>query len=243
MVVKRRIDQLMVDRGAAPSREKARALLMAGAVLVDEVAVVKPGALVHEHATIRLKAKPMYVSRGGLKLAGALKSFQVDVRDLVALDVGASTGGFTDCLIQDGVRRVYALDVGYGQLAQRIRSDERVVVLERVNARHPFDLPEFVDIVTIDVSFISLTKIIPSVKRKLSPAGRIIALVKPQFEAERKDVGRKGIIRDPGTHSRVLGDMVLWAVKNKLRVRGLIASPILGSEGNREFFLLLHAME
>ena len=233
----------MVEKGFVPTRETARAFLMAGEVLVDEVPVIKPGALVQDHANISLKARRIYVSRGGLKLAGALKRFHIEIGELVALDVGASTGGFTDCLVQHGASRVYAVDVGYGQLDQRIRSHERVVVLERTNARYPFDLPEHVDIITIDVSFISLKKIIPSVKEKLARSGVIVALVKPQFEAERKDVGRKGVIRNPETHSRVLGDMVLWAIGNKLRVRGLIASPILGSKGNREFFLLLHPLE
>ena len=153
--------------------------------------------------------------------------------------MGASTGGFTDCLLQRGARKVYALDVGHGQLDYRLRQDPRVVVMERVNARHPFDLPEAVDMVTIDVSFTSLRLVLPSVAEHLKPGGRLIALVKPQFEARREQVGRRGVVKDPQVHAEVLGKMIVWSVENGFRLRGLVPSPILGDEGNREFFLLL----
>ncbi|MBI4337875.1 MAG: TlyA family RNA methyltransferase [Chloroflexi bacterium] len=236
---RRRLDRLLVERGLAPTREKAQALIMAGQVLVAGHAVTKAGTMVPADAEVAVKGTLPYVGRGGLKLAHALDAFGLDVRGLVALDVGASTGGFTDCLLQRGAARVYAVDVGYGQLAEPLRRDPRVVVMERVNARYPFPLPEPVDVVTVDVSFISLTKVVPSVAAHLKPGGPLLCLAKPQFEAERGEVGKGGVIRDPLVHARVLGRLLLWAVAQGYHLRGLTPSPILGDAGNREFFLLL----
>jgi 23S rRNA (cytidine1920-2'-O)/16S rRNA (cytidine1409-2'-O)-methyltransferase len=237
--MKRRIDLLLVERGLAPTREKARALLMAGQVLVGERPVTKAGALVADDAHVTLKQRLPYVGRGGVKLAHALDAFHLDVRRTVALDVGASTGGFTDCLLQSGAQRVYAVDVGRGQLDLRLRADRRVVVMEQVNARYPFSLPEAVSLATVDVSFISLAKVLPSVAQHVMPGGLLLPLLKPQFEAEREEVGRGGVVRKPQVHARVLGQFVLWAVERGWRVRGLASSPLLGDAGNREFFFLL----
>ncbi|MDO8491139.1 MAG: TlyA family RNA methyltransferase, partial [Dehalococcoidia bacterium] len=201
--------------------------------------VDKPGTLVPEDADIRLAERPLYVSRGGIKLAHALDAFGIDVTSLAALDIGASTGGFTDCLLQRGARRVYAVDVGYGQIDYRLRTDPRVVMMERLNARHPFSLPEPVDLVTVDVSFISVEMVLPNAAALLKPGGVIIVLVKPQFEAGREQVGKGGIVRDPQVHAQVLGRFISWAVAQGLRFGGLVASPIAGAEGNREFLALL----
>ncbi len=238
-VVRRRLDLMLVERGLAESREKARAMLLAGVVSMGGRRVLKPGSLVSEEEHISVREVLPYVGRGGIKLAHALDQFELDVSRKVALDVGASTGGFTDCLLQRGARKVYALDVGYGQLDYRLRSDPRVVVMERINARYPFTLPERVGLAVADVSFISLTKVLPSVEEHLSQEGIVLALIKPQFEARRGEVGRGGIIRDSRTHASVLGRFILWAVERRLRVLGLTPSPIPGSEGNREFFILL----
>lgn len=236
---KTRIDLLLVARGLAPTREKARALLMAGEVRVGDRAVTKPGVLVAPDAPVTLKERLPYVGRGGVKLAHALGAFHIDARRAVALDVGASTGGFTDCLLQHGAARVYAVDVGHGQVDFRLRTDPRVVVMEGVNARYPFPLPERVAIATVDVSFISLTKVLPSVAEHVVPGGLIIALLKPQFEGERGEVGRGGVIRDPKVHARILGRFIVWVVGRGWRLRGLVSSPLLGDAGNREFFFLL----
>ena len=238
---KMRLDRLIVEKGLAGSREKAQALVMAGQVLVGDRPATKAGHLVDQDEAITIIEGLPYVSRGGIKLAHALDQFQLDVSGKVALDVGASTGGFTDCLIQRGAQRVYALDVGYGQLDYRLRSDPRVVVMERVNARYPFSLPKKVDIATVDVSFISLTKVLLSVREHLRDGGYILALLKPQFEAQRREVGKGGIIRDPTLHARVLGRFILWAIEQRIRLMGLTPSPILGDKGNREFFLLLES--
>ncbi len=238
-VTKRRIDLLLVERGLAEGTERARALLMAGRVTVDGRLVDKPGTPVSAAAGIEVKAPPPYVGRGGIKLAHALDSFGLDVTGMTALDVGASTGGFTDCLLQRGAARVYALDVGRGQIDQRLRQDIRVTVMERVNARHRFELPETVDMATVDVSFISLTMVLPRVAEHMKPGGHIVALVKPQFEAEREQVGRGGVIRDPKVHAAVLSRLILWAIDQGFRLRDLTPSPILGDAGNREFFLRL----
>jgi len=238
-VAKRRIDTLIVERGLAESRAKAQALIMAGEVRVGENIVIKAGTLVSEDAEITVAEPLPYVSRGGIKLAHALDAFQLDVSGMVAVDIGASTGGFTDCLIQRGAKKVYAIDVGYGQLDYRLRRDARVVVMERINARYPISLPEKVDLATIDLSFISVTKVIPSAIKLLGDRGALLVLIKPQFEAKREEVGRGGIIKDPQLHARILGRFIKWAVAHNLRLRGLAASPILGSSGNREFFLRL----
>ena len=238
-VTKRRIDLLLIERGLAEGTGKARALLMAGRVTVDGRLVDKAGTPVPTNAGIEVEAPPPYVGRGGIKLAHALDSFGLEVAGMTALDVGASTGGFTDCLLQRGVTRVYAVDVGRGQIDQRLRQDVRVTVMERVNARHRFELPETVDMATVDVSFISLTMVLPRVAEHVKPGGHIVALVKPQFEAERAQVGRGGVVRDPKVHAAVLSRLILWAIDRGFRLRDLTPSPILGDAGNREFFLRL----
>ena len=240
---KKRLDALLVEREMVESRAKAQALIMAGEVLCRDAALTKPGALVAVDAPISIREKPPFVGRGGVKLAHALDAFGVSPEGLTALDVGASTGGFTDCLLQRGARRVYALDVGRGQLDYRLRQDDRVVVMERVNAHYPFDMPERVGIATVDVSFISLTQVLPNVTAHLEPWGGVVALVKPQFEARRREVRKGGVIKDPLIHARVLGRVIRWATEAGLRLRGITPSPILGAAGNREFFLFLSFYE
>jgi len=238
-LTKRRIDSLLVERGLVESRAKAQALIMAGEVVVDGKAVAKSGTMVAEEAVITVVEPPPFVGRGGLKLDYALDWFKLNVSSRVAVDIGASTGGFTDCLLKRGVKRVYAVDVGYGQLDYRLRQDSRVVVMERVNARYPINLPEKVDLATIDVSFISVEKVIPSVAQLMKTDGNLLVLIKPQFEARRREVGKGGIIKKSELHARVLGRFIAWVIKNKFRLGGLVASPILGASGNREFFVLL----
>lgn len=238
-MARRRIDTLLVTRGLAESREKARIMVMEGAVLVKNRTNVKPSTLVDEDVEIRLLQAPQFVSRGGLKLEHAIEQFGLDVSGSVAVDVGASTGGFTDCLLKRGASKVYAVDVGYGQLDYRLRQNPRVVVMERVNARYPFTLPEPVDLVTIDVSFISVEKVVPAVASPVKSGGYLIVLVKPQFEVGKGQVGKGGLVKDPLVHAGVLGRFVCWAVDHGLRLGGLVASPILGAEGNKEFLVLL----
>ena len=238
-MAKRRLDSLLVDKGLVESRAKAQALIMAGEVVVVGKTIIKPGTLVAEEAVITLLKPPPFVSRGGIKLDYALDQFQLDVSSRVAADIGASTGGFTDCLLQRGTSRVYAIDVGYGQLDYRLRCDPRVKVMERVNARYPVSLPEKVDLATIDLSFISVEKVIPSVVQLLKDDGYLLVLIKPQFEAKRNEVGRGGIVKQPIVHARVLGRFIAWLIDHGYRLGGLVASPILGASGNMEFFVLL----
>ena len=212
---------------------------MAGEVVVEGKTIIKPGTLVAEETVITIVEPPPFVSRGGIKLDYALDQLQLDVSSKVVVDIGASTGGFTDCLLQRGASRVYAIDVGYGQLDYRLRQDPRVVVMERVNARYPILLPEKVDLATIDLSFISVEKVIPSVAQLLNDDGYLLVLLKPQFEAKRGEVGKGGIIKQPIVHARVLGRFIAWMVDHGFRLGGLAASPILGASGNREFFVLL----
>lgn len=237
-----RIDKLLVDRGLADSRTKAQALVMAGSVLVDEQRVNKPSELFDPDASVRIKAdaSARYVSRGGIKLEAGLREFSIDVTDFVCLDIGASTGGFTDCLLQHGARKVVALDVGHNQLDWKIRNDSRVEVREGVNARHlqPTDFEQQFDVVTIDVSFISLTKILPAVVQLLKNDGRIIALIKPQFEVGKGEVGKGGIVKDSAQHQRVIGEVNAAAESLGLKVSGMIESPIKGADGNVEFLAL-----
>ena len=240
-MAKRRLDALLVDRGLADSPEKARALVMAGQVTVDERPAPKAGSLVAEDASLAVDLGPRYVSRGGEKLEHALISFGIDVSGLVAADIGASTGGFTDCLLQHGAERVYAIDVGRAQLDYKLRGDTRVVSMEGVNARDLGSLPEPIDIAAIDVSFISLRVILPPVSRLLKPGAPIIALFKPQFEAVKDEVPRGGVIRDAQLHAILIGRFASWLVAGGFSVRDLVASPILGAEGNREFLFLLQA--
>lgn len=236
---KRRIDSLMVDRGMVESRTKAQALIMAGKVMVEGKAAIKPGTLVTEAAAINIIKPPPFASRGGIKLEYALDQFQLDVSSKVTTDIGASNGGFTDCLIKRGANRVYAIDVGYGQLDYRLRQDARVVVMDRVNARYPISLPKKVDLATMDLSFISVEKVIPSVAQLLKDGGHLLVLIKPQFEAKKGEVGRGGIIKQPIVHARVLGRFIVWVTEHGFRLKGLVASPILGASGNKEFFALL----
>lgn len=237
---KERLDQYLVKEGLAPSREKGRALIMAGQVFVNEVRIDKPGTSIKLGDKVEIKGQTLpYVSRGGLKLEKAIKTFQLDIHGKVLLDIGASTGGFTDCALQNGASLVYAVDVGYGQLDWKLRSDERVVVIERKNARYltSEDIPEPVDIVTIDVSFISLEKVFPSILPLLKDEGEIISLIKPQFEAGRDKVGKKGVVKDLQVHKDVIWRIVTFAKENGFKPLGLQFSPITGPNGNIEFLL------
>ncbi|HLZ59731.1 MAG TPA: TlyA family RNA methyltransferase [Ktedonosporobacter sp.] len=243
---KERLDVALVRRGLAPSRERARALIMAGQVFVEERLVDKPGTLVPLEAHCRLaeiSPEMKYVSRGGLKLEKALDTFGLDPTDRVAIDVGASTGGFTQCLLEHGAKRVYAVDVGHGQLAWNLRNDPRVVVMERTNIRHLTTLPELAQCAVIDVSFISLRLVLPALAPllTLSPQAWVVALVKPQFEAGKAEADRGGgIISDPEVHSRVLRELQAWIPQQTpFIVQQTIDSPILGRDGNREFLFWL----
>lgn len=237
---KERLDLLLVARGFAESREKAKGLILSGSVQVGGEKIDKVGAQVKADAEIVLLKPPSpYVSRGGVKLQAALERFQIDVAGKIALDVGASTGGFTDCLLQRGAARVYAVDVGYGQLAWRLRTDPRVVILERQNIRAlPAEaVPEPVDVVTIDVSFISLEKVVPAIIPRLKAEGSLIVLVKPQFEAGKGEVGKGGIVRDPEKHRMILDRICGKGAEWGLNLIGSIPSPILGQKGNVEFLV------
>lgn len=241
---KERLDVALVRRGLAPSRERARALIMAGQVYLGDRLADKPGMLAPLDAEYRIAGASdelKYASRGGLKLEKALHTFALDPQGLVALDIGASTGGFTDCLLQHGARRVYALDVGRGQLAWKLRNDPRVVVMERTNMRHVTSLPEPIQCAVIDVSFISLRLILPPLVPLLTPDAWVVALVKPQFEAGKAEVDRgEGVISDPAVHTRVVEELQAWIAGNTpFKVQGVTDSPIYGREGNREFLFYL----
>ncbi len=240
MTTRQRLDRLLVDRGMADSREKAQALIMAGEVLVGGRKAQKPGETVPASSRIEVLARPRFVGRGGLKLQAALDHFQVDPTGRICLDIGASTGGFTDCLLQNGAVRVHAVDVGHGQFDWKLRNDPRVIVYEGLNARHlTFDqIGEHVDLAVCDVSFISVTLILPAVAPILKPQGQLIVLVKPQFEAGKDQVGKGGIVRDPAVQQEAV-DRVAAAVVALGFSWATIDSPILGAEGNRE--ILLHA--
>ncbi len=242
MPKKERLDKLLVQRGLTPSRERARALILAGSVRVGSQLVDKVGTQVDEEAEIRLTGEDLpYVSRGGLKLAKALQAFAVNVSGRVAIDVGASTGGFTDCLLQAGAQRVYAVDVGYGQLAWTLRQDPRVVSLERTNIRRlqPADLPERPTLAVIDASFISLEKVLPATLPLLAGEAEVIALIKPQFEVGKGLVGKGGVVRDPRRHEEVLEKIKGLAARLGCAVLGIVESPLLGPKGNREFLIHL----
>ena len=232
-----RLDQLLVQRELAPNRERAQALVLAGAVRVDGERADRAAALVADDASITLAGRPRFVSRGGEKLEGALDDFGLDVLGMVALDIGSSTGGFTDCLLQRGARRVYAVDVGKGQLDWKLRGDERVVVMEGVNAREGFDLPEQVGLVVADVSFISLRLVLPPALRHLRDGGHVGALVKPQFEAGRESVERGGIVRDASARRAAAMAVAVRLADDGAGTLAFTASRIAGREGNREIFL------
>ncbi|MBX7098604.1 MAG: TlyA family RNA methyltransferase [Myxococcaceae bacterium] len=237
---KERLDVLVHERGLAESRAKAQALIIAGQVVVDDQRVDKPGTRVPVEAELRLKGEVMpYVSRGGLKLAGALDHFGLEVKGAVCADIGASTGGFTDCLLQRGAVRVHAIDVGYAQLHEKLRKDPRVISRERVNARHltEAELPEPVQVVVIDVSFISLTLVLPAVLERLSPGGLLVALVKPQFEAGPGQVGKGGVVRDAAVRAEVIERIRSWVSERGLTVLGVVDSTVPGPAGNVEALL------
>lgn len=239
--MKQRLDQALVDRGLAPTRTKAQALILAGDVFVDGQKRTKAGEQIHADAQIEVQAALPFVSRGGFKLDHALQTFPITVADRTWIDVGASTGGFTDVLLQRGAARVYAIDVGYGHLDYRLRNDERVVVIERTNIRHLAALPDdaLADGGVVDTSFISLKLVLPAMQRLLQPQTPIVALIKPQFEAGPQDVGRGGVVRDKSVHRRVLADTLRFAAFVGLPPHGLVASPITGPAGNREFLAWL----
>jgi 23S rRNA (cytidine1920-2'-O)/16S rRNA (cytidine1409-2'-O)-methyltransferase len=255
-----RLDVLLVERGLADSRAKAQALIMAGQVRVDDQVALKPATATDTKSTLTVDSGPRFVSRGGEKLEGALDAFAIDVKGFVCADVGASTGGFTDCLLQRGVMKVYAIDVGKGILHWKLRNDKRVVVMEETNARFVESLPEKIDLVTVDASFISLKTLLPIIKKWMPPSppsplplrahvpegegrrgeGKIIALIKPQFEAGKKEVSRgDGVIRDPEIHKRVLLEVLEYAKSEGFGLRGLVRSSLLGPKGNVEFLLWL----
>ncbi|MEP0806283.1 MAG: TlyA family RNA methyltransferase [Chloroflexota bacterium] len=241
-MTKVRLDVLLVERGLAESRAKAQALIMAGQVRVAGQTALKPAAAVDASAPLTVESGPRFVSRGGEKLEAALDAFAFDVHGLVCADVGASTGGFTDCLLQRGAAKVYAIDVGKGILHWKLRNDPRVAVMEETNARYVEALPEAVSLVTVDASFISLKILLPVIRNW--QAGSVIALIKPQFEAGRKDVSRgDGVIRDPQIHRQVLLDVLGFAQREGFNVRGLIKSPLLGPKGNAEFLVWLSQAE
>ena len=241
-VKKERLDVLLAERNLVQSRARAKTTIMAGLVLVDGNKIDKAGTMVKANADIRvLGNKIPYVSRGGLKLEKAINEFMVELDGKVTADIGASTGGFTDCMLQNGAVKVFAIDVGYGQLDWSLRTDERVINMERTNVRNvtPEDIGELIDLASIDVAFISLEKVLPAVKAMLKPAGEIVALIKPQFEAGREKVGKKGVVRDPKVHLEVIHNVVDMAREMNFVTRELTFSPVKGPEGNIEYLIWL----
>jgi 23S rRNA (cytidine1920-2'-O)/16S rRNA (cytidine1409-2'-O)-methyltransferase len=226
----------MVSRGLAESRQKAQTAILAGDVLVNGERNVRQASSVPPDAVVELVRPQRFVGRGGEKLEHALEEFGIDVERQFALDSGASTGGFTDCLLQHGAARVYAIDVGYGQLADKLRNDDRVVSMERTNIKDVFELPEQPDVAVIDVSFVGLEKVIPVIVKLLRPKASIVALIKPQFQARRSEVKKGGVVRDPLVHATVIGRVIAWAAGQGLRLGGITTSPLRGPAGNREFF-------
>jgi len=236
--MKDRLDILLVKRGLAESREKAKAVIMSGIVYVDGQKEDKAGQTFADTANIEVRGSTLkYVSRGGLKLEKAMECFDVSVKDKVCMDIGASSGGFTDCMLQNGAKKVYAVDVGHGQLAWKLRNDTRVVVMEKTNIRYvkPEDIGESIDFASIDVSFISLSKVLPAAYNLLGERGEIVALIKPQFEAGREKVGKKGVVREKSTHIEVIQNCFAYAKENGFFVRELEFSPVKGPEGNIEY--------
>jgi len=238
---KARIDQTLVERGFFASRERAQRAIMAGEVRVGDRVFAKAAELIEIDAPISIVQPPQFASRGALKLGGALDFFEVEVKGKIALDIGSSTGGFTDCLLQRGAAKLFAVDVGHGQLAWKLRNDPRVTVMEKVNARFLSreDIPEVADLCVIDVSFISLTLILPRAFELIAPEGMILALIKPQFELQRKDVGRGGIVRGPALHEKAQQKIVKFVEEANYHVVGLVPSTITGTDGNQEFFICI----
>lgn len=244
--MKERLDVLLVQRGLAPSRERAKALIMAGSVFVEEQREEKAGTCFDSEVHIEVRGNTLrYVSRGGLKLEKALQVFPLDLHGRICMDIGASTGGFTDCMLQNGAAKVYAIDVGYGQFAWKLRQDPRVVCMEKTNIRYvkPEDLEEAVEFASVDVSFISLTKILLPVKELLVPGAEMVCLIKPQFEAGREKVGKKGVVRDPAVHEEVIHKVKDHAILAGFSVLDLSYSPVKGPEGNIEYLLYLKKEE
>ncbi len=241
MASKIRLDQLLVKRGLVDTRQKAKALIMEGKVFLQEERAEKAGEMVEENASLQIKETLRYVSRGGLKLEKAWSVFDLDVKGKICLDIGASTGGFTDCMLQNGAAKVYAVDVGYGQLAWKLRKDPRVILLERTNARYltPEMVPETVDFFTVDVSFISLTKILPAALPLLREEGYAVLLIKPQFEAGKDQVGKKGVVRDKKVHAQVLSSIYETCLALECSILGMDYSPIRGPQGNIEYLYWL----
>ncbi len=238
--MKERLDVLLAERGLAPSREKAKALIMEGKVFAAGQREDKAGTFFDSNVEIEVRGEPLrYVSRGGLKLEKALSRFGIGLEGKACMDIGASTGGFTDCMLQNGARKVYAVDVGYGQLAWKLRQDERVVCMEKTNIRYvtPEDIGEALDFATADVSFISLGKVLPAARGLLREDGEMVCLIKPQFEAGREKVGKKGVVRDAKVHEEVIGRVISFSRENGFGVRNLDFSPIKGPEGNIEYLL------
>lgn len=244
--MKERLDVLLVNRGFAPSREKAKAIIMSGNVFVDGQREDKAGASFADSVLIEIKGNMLkYVSRGGLKLEKAMEVFAIDVTDKICMDVGASTGGFTDCMLQNGAKKVYSIDVGHGQFAWKLRQDERVVCMERTNIRYVTadEVPEAIAFASIDVSFISLTKVLPPVRELMKKDGEIICLIKPQFEAGREKVGKKGVVREKSVHREVIENVIEFAKNNGFSIQNLDFSPIKGPEGNIEYLLYIKKAE
>ena len=244
--MKKRLDILVTERGLAESREKAKTLIMAGQVYVDGQKADKPGDTFSEDAAVEVRGKGLpYVSRGGLKLEKAMREFGLQLQGRTCMDIGASTGGFTDCMLQNGAQRVYSVDVGYGQLAWSLRTDPRVVNLERTNARYltQEQVPEEIGFFSVDVSFISLTLILPAVRPLLAEHGQAVCLIKPQFEAGREKVGKKGVVRDKSVHEEVIEKIRSFALENGFSVLGLTFSPVKGPEGNIEYLIYLERSE
>lgn len=238
--MKERLDVLLVQRGLAPSREKAKTMIMEGNVFVAGQREDKAGSAFDEKAEIEVRGNTLkYVSRGGLKLEKAMQNFGIGLENKICMDIGASTGGFTDCMLQNGAKKVYAVDVGYGQFAWKLRQDDRVVCMEKTNIRYvtPEDIEDVLDFASADVSFISLEKVLPAAKELLSPQGEMVCLIKPQFEAGREKVGKKGVVRDPEVHKEVIEKILAFAQEIGFRVRNLEFSPIKGPEGNIEYLV------
>lgn len=240
--MKERLDLLLVQKGMAPSREKAKAMIMEGNVFVNHQREDKAGSMIKEDSLIEIHGNTLkYVSRGGLKLEKAMTNFQISLEDKICMDIGASTGGFTDCMLQNGAKKVYAVDVGYGQFAWKLRCDERVVCMEKTNIRYvtPSDIEDTIDFASVDVSFISLTKVLEPAKALLSESGEMVCLIKPQFEAGRDKVGKKGVVRDKQVHKEVILKIMDFAEGIGFEIRNLEYSPIKGPEGNIEYLLYL----